>query len=257
MVRGCDDAEAMEAWGEANGDWLATFLELPHGTPSQDVFLAVFAALEPKAFNSVFAARAQLLTLRLAPGSRHLAVDGKTSRRSFDSAKNRPAIHTVSAWLSNAGLVLGQQQTGEKSNEITAIPELLRTLDLQRATVTIDAIGCRTEVASTITAGGGDYLLAVKDNQPTLRQDIETTMTSARDERCRSRDELHAPVCCGVPCWHPCDTFISTVEENQDETCPEERLVPRRRGVRSRWRLYEYARVARHRSRELLRQHGS
>lgn len=193
MVCGCDDAESMELWGECNADWLAGFLNLPHGTPTQDVFLAVFGALNPEAFSLAFRAWVDLLTLRLQAEGRHIAIDGKTSRRSADTANGRPAIHTVSAWLCDAGLVLGQRKTGEKSNEIVAIPELLRVLDLKGATITIDAIGCQTEIAKTITEGGGDYLIAVKDNQPTLRQDIETTFMQAADGHMRSRDELERP----------------------------------------------------------------
>jgi hypothetical protein len=151
--------------GEANEEWLSEFLEMPHGSPSQDVFLNVFGALEPQRFSDVFQSWAELMSLRQGLGERHIAVDGKTSRGSADRANGRPAIHTVSAWMCGAGLVLGQRQTGEKSNEIAAIPELLRTLDLRGATVTIDAMGCQTAIADTIVTEGGEYLLAVKDNQ--------------------------------------------------------------------------------------------
>lgn len=184
-VCGCDDAEAMELWGDANAAWLASFLEMPHGPPTQDVFLRVFATLDPEAFSAVFRAWAGLLVLRLQiQGKKHIAVDGKTSRRSF---------HTVSAWMSEAGLVLGQRKTEEKSNEITAIPELLRVLDLKGATVTIDAMGCQTEIAKTIVDGEGKYLIAVKNNQPTLRQDIEQTFAEAADAHVRSCDDLARP----------------------------------------------------------------
>lgn len=194
MVCGCDDAEAMELWGNANAAWLAGFLEMPHGPPTQDVFLRVFAALDPEAFSAVFRAWVGLLVLRLQiQGKKHIAVDGKTSRRSFDTASGGKAIHTVSAWMSEAGLVLGQRKTEEKSNEITAIPELMRVLDLKGATVTIDAMGCQTEIAKTIVDGEGNYLIAVKDNQPTLRQDIEKTFAEAADKRVRSCDELARP----------------------------------------------------------------
>jgi len=193
MVCGCDDAESMQMWAEANAEWLDGMLDMPHGPPTQDVFLAVFGALDPEAFSAVFAAWAELLTLRLPASERHIAVDGKTSRRSFDTSKGRSAIHTVSAWLSDAGLVLAQRKTGEKSNEITAIPQLLATLDLRGATVTIDAMGCHTEIASAIVDGGGHYLLCAKDNQPTLRQDIETTFAEAADPRRRSHDEIGRP----------------------------------------------------------------
>lgn len=191
MICGADDAEALEYFGEANSDWLATFLSLPHGAPTQDVFLHVFAALDPAAFSAMFRAWADLITVRLRASGKHIAIDGKTSRRSFDG--ERPAIHTVSAWLCGAGLVLGQQKTRDKSNEITAIPELLRTLNLKGATVTIDAAGTQTEIAKTIVEGGGHYVLAVKDNQPTLRSDLERLFAEVADERRRSVDELARP----------------------------------------------------------------
>lgn len=193
MVCGCDDAEALQLWGEANEPWLSGFLEMPHGAPTQDVYLAVFGALDPTAFSAVFRSWVALLTMRLKGAGKHIAVDGKTSRRSYDSATGKPAIHTVSAWLHEAGLVVGQMKTGEKSNEILAIPELLRLLDLRGATVTIDAMGCQREIASTIVTGQGNYVLAVKENQPTLYEDIAKTFAEASDERRRSRDELARP----------------------------------------------------------------
>lgn len=193
-VCGCDDAEAMQAWGEAHEQWLREFLPMPHGAPTQDVFLAVFGALDPEAFSSVFRAWAELLALRLKAMGKHIAVDGKTSRRSFDNTNNKGPVHTVSAWMSEAGLVLGQRQTDAKSNEITAIPELLRVLDLRGATVTIDAMGCQTEIAKTIRDGDGHYLLAVKDNQPTLHADIQSTFAEADDDRLRTVDEQSRPL---------------------------------------------------------------
>jgi predicted transposase YbfD/YdcC len=195
MVCGAEDAEAMQQWSEANEDWLSEFLDMPHGSPSQDVYLAVFGALNPEAFQAVFRAWAEVLAFRLRTSgeSKHLAIDGKTSRRSFDTASGSKAIHTVSAWLSEAGLVVGQVKTEEKSNEITAIPELLRLLDIRGATVTIDAMGCQTAIAETIVDGGGHYALAVKDNQPTLLKDIQTCFTEAADGRRRAIDESPRP----------------------------------------------------------------
>lgn len=193
MVCGCDDAEAMEAWGKANARWLSGFLPLPHGAPTQDVFLAVFAALDPKALGTVLRSWAALLAARLTAQGKHLAVDGKVSRRSFDTASGQPALHTVTAFLSEAGLVLGQTKTDCKSNEITAIPELLRLLDLRGTTVTIDAMGCQTEIAKTIVEADGDYLLAVKENQPTLLQDVAATFVEAADVRGRTVDEQPRP----------------------------------------------------------------
>lgn len=193
MVCGCDDAESMEVWGDANEQWLSTFLEMPHGNPTQDVFLSVFGALSPERFSKVYQAWAELISLRLGPEGKHLALDGKTSRRSGDASTDKPAIHTVSAWLCGAGLVLAQCQTGVKSNEIVAIPELLRILDLRGATVTIDAMGCQTAIAAAIVEGGGDYLLATKDNQPTLHAALKETFREADEPRRRTVDETPRP----------------------------------------------------------------
>jgi predicted transposase YbfD/YdcC len=194
MVCGSDDAEAMEAWGTANEAWLSGFLPMPHGTPTQDVFLAVFGTLDPASFSNVLSSWAALLAARLTGLGKHIAVDGKTSRGSFNVASNQPALHTVSAFLSEAGLVLGENRTATKSNEITAIPELLRLLDLRGATVTIDAMGCQTEIAKTIADNGGNYLLAVKENQPTLYQDIATTFTEeAANNRTGKVDDAAPP----------------------------------------------------------------
>ena len=216
MVCGSDDAEAMEVWGEANARWLGGILELPHGPPTQDVFLSVFAALDPVAFRSVFLSWMELLRLRLRVMGKHIAIDGKTSRRSFDTARDRPAIHTVSAWLSDEGLVLGQIKTADKSNEITAIPELLRVIDLRGATVTIDAMGCQTEIAKTIVGGNGNYLLAVKENQPALHKEIVETFAEAADDRMRSVDERARPV---VEVFEETDKGHGRVEKRSLELC--------------------------------------
>jgi len=193
MVCGCDDAEAMELWSEANADWLSSMLDMPHGTPTQDVYLHVLGALDPRAFSATFQTWVDLVRLRLHGDGKHIAIDGKTSRGSSDPASGKSAIHTVSAWLSDAGLVLGQVQTEDKSNEITAIPELLRVLSLRGATVTIDAMGCQTAIAETIIDGGGDYLLAVKDNQPALHAEVRETFAEADDARLRAVDEVPRP----------------------------------------------------------------
>lgn len=216
MVCGCDDAEAMDVWGEANAEWLAGILKLPHGTPTQDVFLSVFAALDPVAFHRVFLSWMELLRLGLRVMGKHIAVDGKTSRRSFDTAVGKLAIHTVSAWLSDEGLVLGQIKTAEKSNEITAIPELLRVIDLRGATVTIDAMGCQTEIAKTIVGGEGNYLLAVKENQPALHADLVATFAEAADDHLRSVDERARPT---IEVFEETDKGHGRVEKRSVELC--------------------------------------
>lgn len=193
MICGCDDAEAMEAWSEANAEWLETFLDLPHGPPSQDVYLHVFGALEPRAFNEVFQRWADLVSLRIHGSERHIAIDGKTSRGSADPSTNRPAIHTVSAWLCGEGLVLGQLKTSDKSNEIKAIPELLSVISISGATITIDAMGCQREIAEAIIDGGGNYILAVKSNQPLLHRQVQDTFVELDDPRHRALDETPRP----------------------------------------------------------------
>jgi predicted transposase YbfD/YdcC len=194
MVCGCDDAEAMELWGKANEPWLETFLELPHGAPTQDVFLSVLGALEPSAFQKVYQRWAHLVSLRLEAGAgKHIAIDGKTSRRSGDQSEDKSPIHTVSAYLSGAGVVLSSTQVRDKENEIVAIPEVLAVLDLRGATVTLDAIGCQTDIAEAIVQGGGEYVLAVKENQPSLRDEVEETFAEADDPRPRALDEPGRP----------------------------------------------------------------
>lgn len=184
MVCGAEDAQAMEIWGDLNIDWLKGFLDLPHETPSQDVYLSVFAALDPAEFSIVFREWANLLSLQeqfKKNGKNQIAIDGKTSRGSIDRENNRLAIHTVSAWLCDAGLVLSQEKTNEKSNEITAIPELLKTFDLRNRTISMDAMGTQTEIAALIKKKEGEYLLAVKNNQPTLHNDIKQVFESKKD----------------------------------------------------------------------------
>lgn len=189
MVCGADDAQAMQTWGEANEDWLESFLEMPHGAPTQDVFLSVLAALDPEAFQQVFVAWAGMLAWRFNGEERHFAIDGKTSRGSADPGRGVLGVHTVSAWWNQAGLVIGQVDTDRKSNEMKAIGKLLKVLDLRDATVTIDAMGTHREVAEAIHDAGGDYLLPVKDNQPTLRRDIEAAFADALDDTPRPLDQ--------------------------------------------------------------------
>lgn len=170
MLAGADDADAFEEFGLVHKTWLRQWLTLEHGIPSQDTFLRVFAAIDPVAFRTVF--REWVGAIRQTFDRGHVAIDGKTARRSFDTASGAKAIHTVSAWLSEDGLVLGQQAVAEKSNEIDAIPELLALLNIRGTTVTIDAMGCQRAIAEKIVERKAHYILAVKDNQPTLRANI-------------------------------------------------------------------------------------
>lgn len=191
MICGADDADEIADWAETHQSWLRDWFALEHGTPSQDTVLRIFAALNPIALRDAFAAFVELL--RGDGQNGHIAIDGKTLRGSFDTASGKAAIHMVSAWLNGNGLVLGQMKTDAKSNEITTIPALLKQLRLNGSTVTIDAAGCQKEIVRTIIEGDGNYVLAVKGNQPTLQQDIIALFHEARDERQRSFEEMGRP----------------------------------------------------------------
>jgi predicted transposase YbfD/YdcC len=167
VVCGADSWVEVERFGRAKLAWLRSFLALPNGIPSHDTFGRVFAALDPAAFERCFLGWVQALAT--ATAGEVVAIDGKTLRRSHDRAAGRGPLHLVSAWASAQRLVLGQVAVDDRSNEIEAIPVLLQALALEGAVVTVDAMGCQREVAARIVDGGADYVLALKDNQPTLR----------------------------------------------------------------------------------------
>jgi predicted transposase YbfD/YdcC len=176
---GADSWPKVVKFGHRRRDWLQRFLRLPHGIPSHDTFERVFGLLDPAMFQRCFVDWTQ--TLRETLGKEHIAIDGKTLRGSAAPTSGLGALHIVSAWATKANLTLGQVAVDEKSNEITAIPQLLAILDLKGAWVTIDAMGCQKEIAQKIVAGGGDYLLTVKDNQEGLADDIRACFTRALD----------------------------------------------------------------------------
>jgi predicted transposase YbfD/YdcC len=178
VICGADDWVAVETFGREKRAWLETFLALPGGIPSHDTFGRVFSRLDPEEFRRCF-----LNWVRAAvgaPGEQVVAVDGKTLRGSHDRRAGKEALHLVSAWATASGLVLGQVATDAKSNEITAIPALLRLLALEGATVTIDAMGCQTAIAAQIVEQGADYVLALKDNQPSLHERVRLAFADAR-----------------------------------------------------------------------------
>ncbi len=178
VICGCNDWQQIAVFGRERREWLKRFLRLPNGIPSHDTFERVFDRLHPQAFQSCF--RNWVAAISAALPIPHIAIDGKSLRGSA-SNKLGAALHLVSAWATTSQLSLGQVAVDSKSNEITAIPQLLELLDVHGALVTIDAMGCQKEIAAKIRERGGDYLLTVKDNQPTLLDDIQTCFTMALD----------------------------------------------------------------------------
>jgi predicted transposase YbfD/YdcC len=164
LLTGGEGFQDMELFGKSKLSWLQTFLALPHGIPSHDTFGRVFARLNPQRFQECFLSWTQAVA-QLTEGAL-VSLDGKTVKASFDRATASSPLHMLSAWCSqNGGLVVGQLKTDSKSNEITAIPELLQLLMINGCIVTIDAMGCQTRIAEQILAQGGDYLLTLKGNQ--------------------------------------------------------------------------------------------
>jgi predicted transposase YbfD/YdcC len=180
VICGADGWVGIERFGNAKLDWLKTVLDLPNGIPSHDTFGRVFARLDPDQFQRCFMSWVQAVS-GITEGE-VVAVDGKTLRRSKDGTLGKDAIHMVSAWASENRLTLAQRKVDDKSNEITAIPALLELLELKGCIVTTDALGCQTEIAATAIEGEGDYVLPVKNNQKTLRQDVESLFDYAHEE---------------------------------------------------------------------------
>jgi predicted transposase YbfD/YdcC len=170
VVCGAEGWVEVAAFGRAKKKWLRQFLALPNGIPSHDTFGRVFAALDAAEFQRCFLEWVQ--TVHVLTAGQVIAIDGKTARRSHDQRQGKAALHLVSAWATANRLVLGQVAVAAKSNEITAIPELLRLLDLKGCIVTIDAAGTQTAIAEQIVASGADYVLALKGNQKGLAEDV-------------------------------------------------------------------------------------
>ena len=197
VIAGAEGWEDIEEFGHSKHEWLKQYLSLENGIPSHDTISRVFRALKPNEFNS--ALTQWLETLHEQLGFQQIAIDGKTLRRSHDRSSMQATLHLVSAWSVANQLVLGQEATAAKSNEITAIPKLLQILELKGALVTLDAMGCQKEIARQIVGGGGDYVLAVKDNQPTLQAAIsdyflhlhETDFAGCEVRRWTTIDEGH------------------------------------------------------------------
>lgn len=191
VLAGCEDFVEITTWGKLHEAFLRTFLELPQGIPSHDTLTRVFAVLPAATLQAVLL---PWLQERREVPDEWIHVDGKTLRGTRCKRQQLKALHVVSAWAGQAGLTLGQVAVEAKSNEITAVPELLKLLELQEKIVTLDAMGCQKAIAQTIMDGGGDYVLAVKDNQPTLHAELQAAFTQApapplRSSRCTTTFE--------------------------------------------------------------------
>jgi predicted transposase YbfD/YdcC len=180
VICGAEGWVEIEEFGKAKEAWFTELLQLPNGIPSHDTFGRVFALIDPKQFEASFVQWVQGIS-KTVKGV--IAIDGKTLRRSHDHAAGKKALHVVSAWAVENRLVLAQLATEEKSNEITAIPLLLRQLALTGCIVTIDAMGTQTKIAHQIIEQDGDYALALKDNQGTLYEEVKATFALAEKER--------------------------------------------------------------------------
>lgn len=171
VICGADSWVEIEAYGHSKAEWLKSFLSLPNGIPSHDTISRLFAMLDPDQLQNSFASWIEAIA-QLSEGE-VVAIDGKSVRRSYDRGKGKGAIHMVSAWASENRLVLAQLKVDSKSNEITAIPQLLKVLDLKGCIVTLDAMGAQTAIAQQIVAQGADYILSLKGNQGHLHEDVE------------------------------------------------------------------------------------
>jgi predicted transposase YbfD/YdcC len=183
VICGAETWVDIENYGLAKQGWLQKFLELPNGIPSHDTLARVFARLRPEQLQQCFLNWVQAV-FEMTDGQL-IALDGKTLRGSYEGGNKQGMIHMVSAWAIQNRIVLGQRKVNEKSNEITAIPELLRVLDLAGAVVSIDAMGCQTAIAEQIVAQQGDYVLALKGNQGNLHEDVVQLFDHARRQHFR------------------------------------------------------------------------
>lgn len=188
-ICGADGWEEIEEFALAKQSWLETFLELPHGIPSHDTFARVFALLEPSQFETRF--KSWIDSLEVDLKKEIIAIDGKTLCGSGNKRKKLPALHLVSAWATKTRLMLAQVKTAAKSNEITAIPELLEMMSIAGSTITIDAMGCQTAIAKQIIKQGADYVLSLKENQPTLYQDVCAIFARAEIGEKKYKKMLH------------------------------------------------------------------
>lgn len=190
IICGAENWVEVEVFGEAKEPWLREFLELPNGIPAHDTFGRVFSQLDAEAFQQGF--NRWVKSAFTVTSGQVVAIDGKTVRRSHDRGLGKKAVHMVSAWAQESGIVLGQVKTDEKSNEITAIPELLQHLYLKGCIVTLDAMGCQQSIAQTIIDRGADYVLPVKGNQAYLEADLQDWFDYAQQTEFKATPHTYA-----------------------------------------------------------------
>ena len=183
VLCGADGWEDIELFAKIRFSWLKKFIKLRNGVPSHDTISRVFRMIRPDAFQEAFSAWVSGLNFG-SDGLNVIAIDGKSLRRSHDKKSFKSMLHSVAAWSVENRVVLGCQSVDQKSNEITAIPELLKKLELKGAIITMDAMGSQKDIAAQIVDGGGDYVLAIKDNHPTLHKAMSEHFDQVHEEGC-------------------------------------------------------------------------
>lgn len=181
VICGADSWVAIETYGQAKEEWLKRFLELPNGIPSHDTFARIFASINPQKFQECFLS--WIKSVAVLTDGEVIAIDGKSLKHSYDKKAGNRAISMVSAWAGTNKLVLAQRKVDSKSNEITAIPELIKVLDISGCIVTIDAIGCQKEIVNLISQKDANYIIALKKNQKNLYENVELLFKEAISKR--------------------------------------------------------------------------
>lgn len=192
VLSGCNCWTEIEVFGESKSEWLQKYVSLPHWTPSHDTLSDLFKRIDSKLFEDCF--RNWTLAVSNITEGELVVFDGKRIRGSYDSYKHKEAIHMVSAWATKNQMVIGQEKTANKSNEITAIPLLLEALELKGAIISIDAMGCQKDIADKIIAQQADYILALKNNQESLFQEVENELNRHQLPSARAIEKDHGRI---------------------------------------------------------------